>query len=573
MADETTTHTGDAAQQLAQDDPESQELQRLVEYLGIQGIQLDDLAAVEASLAEPAEDLPVEATQTRAGGDGPRARRHRDERDAAQFEAAGEHQGAQGLEVIVSDDRLCATVLHIDSEVTLAEVAAALKHHKVRHGLRVDAIKAAVARARAGEVLDDVLVARGEPPRPGRDAAFDWAVSVGGRSGTVLADGSIDLRDRRLIAVVKEGDLLGRLLPADPGQSGRDVLGRALTPPPAQALEVVAGAGVRAEEEAAGAVAYYATAEGGVTHEESQSKGRRQLRIALTSVSRIERDVDYATGNIDFQGDVVIDGSVKALFRVRASGTVTIGDSVEAGACVQAGGDILVSGGVVGAETQLDAGGSVMAKFVQSAKVHAGGNVEVGAYLFDADLRCRGQLTVAGKGEGSGRALVGGLVWAAKGIESSSLGSESNPHVRLVVGIDPDLVAEAERLRARVRAVEKEETRLLRALGVKRLDASQIKKVLGQAKGADQRARQVEAVRKLTQLGEVHKQAHERLEQIAQAQRQLAGQAALVVSGPVFAGAELRLGEYIHQVRDEARGVRFRLVEEEGETAIQMQEA
>lgn len=556
------------------DDAGARQLGALIDFLQGEGVELDDPETVEARLAaDPAQESAAPTPEVPARRPGRRTSRQREAHEAAAFEDLGESLQAEGVEVMVSEDGLTAAIPRITPETTLKEVATALKREKVRHGVLVDAIKAAIARAHHGEELHDTTVARGSAPQPSSDAHFEWAVDVGGRAGTVLEDGSIDLRDRRLITVVTDGDLLGRLLPAEPGTNGKDVHGKVLEAPPPAQLEVVPGAQVRLEQETEGRVAAYAEGEGGVTYEEqAQSRRRRKLRVSLTAMSRIDGDVDYATGHIDFHGDVVIDGSVKALFGVKATGSVTIGGNVEAGAWIEAGGDILISGGVVGDTTKLVAANNVMAKFIQQATVRVGGNLEVGCYAFEASVRCRGEVVLAGMGEGSGRALVGGLMWAGRKIETPSLGSPSNPRIRVVVGVDPHLVMRSEKLRKQVRALEQKEREILESLGVERFDPRRIKQALGAAPAAARKA-MMESVRTLTQIGEAHHRGREELQEIARSQQELAQAATLTVTGLVSPGVELRMGEYQLKITEDAQGVRFRLLEEDGETAIRMQEA
>ena len=55
----------------------------------------------------------------------------------------------------------------------------------------------------------------------------------------------------------------------------------------------------------------------------------RALNFQNYYIPEISGDVDYSTGHIEFSGSVVIEGSVKPLFRVKATGSVTIGGNIE----------------------------------------------------------------------------------------------------------------------------------------------------------------------------------------------------------------------------------------------------
>ncbi|MBD05237.1 MAG: hypothetical protein CME24_12915, partial [Gemmatimonadetes bacterium] len=97
---------------------------------------------------------------------------------------------------------------------------------------------------------------------------------VGGSAGRILDDGSIDLRDRNLISVVQDGELLGRLHPALPGVTGRDALGDEILPPALTEIEVVPDARMEALEEGDGIIAYHARTSGGVSSTE-ETRGKR----------------------------------------------------------------------------------------------------------------------------------------------------------------------------------------------------------------------------------------------------------------------------------------------------------
>jgi len=209
-----------------------------------------------------------------------------------------------------------------------------------------------------------------------------------------------------------------------------------------------------------------------------------------------------------------------------------------------------------------------MAKFVQEAEVRAGGDVEVGAYIHEASVRTGGVLRVTGAGEGGGRALVGGLVWAGKGIEAPSLGSPSNPRIRVVAGIDPGAVEQTEILRGKIRACETRQREALEALGLRQLDVRAIK---AKAKALDGERREALLTRaaRVAEYGELSRDLQGRLRQLAAGQRELAQQASVAIGGPVTAGAELRIGEYALKVEQDGSNVTYHLAEEDGQVKLE----
>lgn len=486
--------------------------------------------------------------------------------------------GSDQLSVVsplwLSSDRLTAGLLHMHSAEapcapTADEFAELIAADASLQGLDVADWETAVSACES----DIAVLVTGEQAQAGTDGCFDWAVSVGGRAGRILDDGSIDLRDRSLISVVEVGQLLGRLHPAQEGIPGKDALGAPIEPPELVEFEVVPDSRVETRPEDDGVIAFHALVEGGVssTEEERRKRGRltRRLRLGLYAVSEVEGDVDYSTGHIDFSGDVVIKGSVKPLFRVQATGSVTIEGSVEPGARIKAGHDIILSGGAIGAATRLQAGGLIQAKFIQQARVEAGSDIEVGSHVFEAFVRAGASIVIAGKGAGASRALVGGLAWAGGSIETPSLGSPTNARLRVVVGISPDSVHETEVLRDKLRSSEMQQNQILQQLGLEQLDAGRLQRLAEKASEA-KRPEILKQLAHVVEFGLLRRELRARLEDMAATQRESARRAQLTVSGPIFRGAELRLGEYIRGIDEDAAKMRYHLVEDEdGRTAIQ----
>ncbi|MFT5373549.1 MAG: hypothetical protein ACI906_000365 [Candidatus Latescibacterota bacterium] len=421
-----------------------------------------------------------------------------------------------------------------------------------------------------------ILIAEGRSAQPGRDASFDWVVDVGDEKkiGKVLEDGSIDFRERNLITVVQENDMLGRLVPPQPGVVGKDVFGNELRPPSPVNIEVVTDSRIYAEPEDDGVIAFFAEIGGGISTSTKEKKVNerlsRRINVGVNPISNIEGDIDYTTGNIEFNGDVVIGGSVQPQFSVRATGSVTIEGYVEAGAYITAGKDIIIKRGVIGATTELVAGENVMAKYIQEATVRAGGNVRVGSYMFNASVRTSGQVVVTGKGEGKSRALVGGLIWAAHGILAKSIGSPYNTGTKLVAGIDPESVNRAEQIRANMQTCNDKQRAMLERIGVPNLNVALIKQKLAFCRSPKDKQKILMMVKRIAKVAELEQSLQKELEETAEAQRKLALRTNISVHSQLFAGAELRIGELTKIVHDDENNISFSLVEEDDEQKIKM---
>jgi len=232
---------------------------------------------------------------------------------------------------------------------SVADMQALMDKEAIVHGFVPERWAEILAELEEGKHSKNyvILIAQGTLAQPGSDAEFEWMVQVDDdKPGRIMEDGSIDFRDRNLNTIVKEGDMLGKLVPPKVGVGGKDVFGNELQPPSPLNIEVVTDSRIYAEPVEGGAMAFYCETGGGIStdSEIKKMKGRshKRINIGVYPISNIEGDIDYSTGNIDFNGDVVVGGSVQSQFSVKATGTVTIGGYVEAGAYVTAGQDILI---------------------------------------------------------------------------------------------------------------------------------------------------------------------------------------------------------------------------------------
>ena len=237
-------------------------------------------------------------------------RRQRDLQEYRNLEGVLRHGP---VTVQVSEDGLIARITRIDHQTTHNSVMALMQRHRVSFGINLGAIQDALIKAGRGEILYDVVVAKGLPPKVLGEPKIHY------REGLELGAATFKRLNQLLQA------------PARAGIPGIDVMGEELPAPPPVNIEVMTDPRVYAEEQD-GKMGFYAETGGGVTQliekQVGQNRRHRRIRIGISPISSIDGDVDYSTDNIDFNGDVIIRDSVQSLFSVKATGTVNIGGDV-----------------------------------------------------------------------------------------------------------------------------------------------------------------------------------------------------------------------------------------------------
>lgn len=167
-------------------------------------------------------------------------------------------------------------------------------------------------------------------------------------------------------------------------------------------------------------------------------------KIWISKQYEVPGDVDYSTGNLSMEGSLDIKGWVRSGFEVRASDDIKIGGGVE-DAIIEAGTDIHINGGIIGsAEGRVKAGGNITARFFESARAHADGDIFVHDDILRSIVTTNGSIMVT---KGKGR-IRGGSVEAAKGAEVNEIGSDAGVKTSVSVGTDSKtrkLLAEAKK--------------------------------------------------------------------------------------------------------------------------------
>jgi len=398
-----------------------------------------------------------------------------------------------------------------------------------------------------------IVIARGRPALAGTDAQFVLHVDIGQQAGEVSSDGTIDLRERRLVQSVRTGQLLAEKIPPGTGKPGCNLFGEEVAAPDGHDLEIEVGVGVRIETQESRTL-YYADSDGHLVCGDHF--------IAVSDILRIEGDVSYATGNIDTPKDLHISGSVCSGFRVKAGGDAIIAGTIDAGASVTVQGNLSVGKGILGAATKVVVFGQLSTLFIQEAQVIAKGDIRIGSYIFNASVRSAGRIVVQRQRAGRYGRVVGGLVCASKGIEASIVGSPANQTTLLSIEPDPERALELAKLTDEIQECTVKISKIMRTLGLETVDVPALRRVIDGAPPAKKKL----FVQIVAGLGQLVKQKQELKGQEQTLKRALDRElraAVIRIIKEVHQGSTIQIGTKRLQVPHDLGPTTFSLDEDE----------
>ena len=273
------------------------------------------------------------------------------------------------------------------------------------------------------------LIATGIEPEPGRDGYIEYYFPTSQEimPAVVGEDGKVDFRSLNLIHNVKKGDLLAERFPPVEGSAGQTVRGKLILASKPFSPVLLGGKDTTLEDSG---VRLVAARDGHVALVDGKP--------TVNAVYSVRGDVNYSVGNIDFVGNVQISGDVKAGFTIISEGDVEIMGMVEA-ATITAKGNILVKNGVFGAgKCRLEAGGNVLARYIENATIRAGKDVIVNDSISRSNIKAGGKIKINNY---SGD-ILGGHLEALDEISAGVFGSDLHVPTELELGIEPKFRSE-----------------------------------------------------------------------------------------------------------------------------------
>jgi len=236
------------------------------------------------------------------------------------------------------------------------DIEKVLQEKNVVYGIRDDLI------------TEPLVIARGTNPLDGQNATIEYvfdsdADALRGKP-TEMVDGRVDFYNLHFVHNVEPGEVLAVKTPAGQGTPGYTVTGEELPAKGGKDVQLAIGKNVELADDNTRVLA---TAKGHVILTGN--------KLSVSNVYEVRGDVDFNTGNIEFNGTVIVKGSVREGFKVVADGDVEVLNTIADGV-VECSGSLKVKNGIVGrTKSRIKTGGNVVTRFIENSAVESGADV------------------------------------------------------------------------------------------------------------------------------------------------------------------------------------------------------
>lgn len=349
------------------------------------------------------------------------------------------------LIVDLSRDRMKATIKYDTREgarpPTKEMVIAALNEEGVVYGIDEEAIEIGV------KSFKPFIAAQGLLPVPGENAYIDRKFNLGIQGKPVVDEyDKVDYKDLNLFVLAKENQTLAIRIPQTKGTPGKNIMGDVVPAQNGRPVPMPEGKNTKVVGER-----LIATVNGQIVDKGS--------RISVDPRLEIKGGVGVSTGDVEFDGTVLIRGNVDQGFKVKATGDIEITGSIN-GAEVT-GRNVYISGGITGADrVKVYAEHDVRTAFAENAFIEAGNDIYIADIALHSHIRAGKKIIMESK---HGQ-ITGGHAVAGEEIHVKILGNDAFVVTKISVGIDPNLQKEYQDLRKNYKESKRRLTHITQTL-------------------------------------------------------------------------------------------------------------
>jgi len=322
----------------------------------------------------------------------------------------------------------CTILQKEDIEQLLADEA-------IVFGINHDALNDAVTfLAQKNKEFRKFVIAFGQVVGESQDAYLRYEMEIGPIAGTILDNGSIDFRDRRIMVGVKAGQCIATKIPAVHGEPGINVFGEETLAREGKDLKISVQNDARFSPET---MQVTATKDGVLSIVNNNV-------IKVLSHKTISGDVDFETGNVESMNAITVLGSIQPGFRVTVAGDLKIAGSIIS-ATVVSDGNVVVRGGTTGKNSTIQTKGDADINFIEQGTLTCGGMAVIRKQSYYSKIIAGSNIRFH-----DSSIIMGGQVIAEGNITLGSVGSENSTPTLIAAGTVADRLEHLQHLKASV---------------------------------------------------------------------------------------------------------------------------
>lgn len=338
-------------------------------------------------------------------------------------------------------------------ETTLESILKLAEEKGIVFGLRKKAIQTMLSE----KIYDrKVILAKGKDVKHGTDAiikyTFQKTSNIENTSSKSTKDvKSIDFKELNLFQNVAVDEILAQKIPLTYGEDGIDIFGKTISAKVPKDIQIIPGRNTYLTDDE--------------MYLKSQIDGQliqKGKSLSVEPLLTIPGNVDYATGNIDFLGSVIVKGNVISGFSIKSGEDIYIEGLVED--CeLTAEGSIIVNNGILGNEEFLHtiyAKEGIKAQFIQHMKIKTNGSVEVNKHILHSTVEAGDKVIVT---SGTGK-IIGGEIKAQKGIECNIAGGPFETPTKLILDVYSETVKEESEINKEMLVLEENKFKIEKLL-------------------------------------------------------------------------------------------------------------
>ncbi|MDP4180955.1 MAG: FapA family protein [Bacillota bacterium] len=268
-----------------------------------------------------------------------------------------------------------------------------------------------------------VLIAEGIPPVNGEDSVIKM-YELKEPKPDIKDDGKVNHYELNLIDRVSAGDWLGERKDPTSGIPGKSVRGTLILAMPGKRYPLFYDKNSVKEQYENGVTTLIALRSGAVNYIGD--------KISVSNHLEIPENVDFKTGNIDFDGFLTVKGSIEDNFTVSAEKDIEVLGVYGVGSIkeiVSREGSVYIKGGVAGKnKAVIRSKRDIYTKFVSDAVIICEGRVHIGFYCLNSTIIAKEVILDSPKGQ-----IIGGNIQADIKVVATVIGASSEIRTHITI--------------------------------------------------------------------------------------------------------------------------------------------